>query len=213
MIQFSENAEVLTANNDKLGTIDRIVLNPDTNDVAYLVIKRGFLDTRKKIVPIDMFDEVTEDRLVFRREVSSLEDFLDFEETHFLPYDFEGEGKDSKQKVPGRYLYWYPPYGGLGRIALPPFGVKTEENTPKGMVALEVGANVISKNDEKVGDVESVFADPDSNQATHILISSGFISKTRKLIPVNWIKETLEKEVHLFVDSKLIEKLPEYQVE
>lgn len=55
MIQFSENAEVLTANKEKLGTMDRIVINPDTNDVSHEVIKRGLLDTKKKIIPICIF--------------------------------------------------------------------------------------------------------------------------------------------------------------
>lgn len=73
-------------------------------DVSQVVIKRGFLDTRKKNSPIFIFDHVTENRIILHEQVSNMDVILDFEEMHFLPYDFETEGKESKQKISGHYL-------------------------------------------------------------------------------------------------------------
>jgi uncharacterized protein YrrD len=69
----------------------------------------------------------------------------------------------------------------------------------------------MSSDDEHVGDVERIFVDPDSNQATHFVISQGLLFKDRKLVPAHWVTSVEEDKVHLSVNSHLLERLPSYQ--
>ena len=88
---------------------------------------------------------------------------------------------------------------------------QTAQNIPEETVALKEGADVISADGDHMGDVERVLADPDSNQATHFLISKGLLLKEKKLIPAAWVSRVTENEVYLAVGSKLVDRLPAQQ--
>ena len=80
------------------------------------------------------------------------------------------------------------------------------------MVALAEGAKVLSEDGEHVGNIETLITDP-NERVTHLVISSGLLMKERKIIPSHWLGSVTEDEVHLSVESRLLERLPEYRPE
>ena len=90
---------------------------------------------------------------------------------------------------------------------------KTELNIPEGTIALEEGAKVISTEGEKVGEIERVYVDEEEQRVTHLLISQGLVSKSRKLIPSMWVQSVSEDVVRLSVGEQFIETLPQYAAE
>lgn len=217
-MHFKEGAAVYTADHQKAGTIDRVVLDPQTKEVTHLVIYKGFLFTEHKLVPIDLVETTMEDRVLLRNRAKALE-LPEFEKTHYVSPVTE----DTYAKDPNDYkyqVYWYPQAGTvwwyhpaapiLGVPPLP-YATETEKNIPEGTVALNEGAKVMSVDDEHVGDVERVFVDPESDRATHFVISQGLLLKERKAVPTLWVRSMGEEQVQLGVDSSFIDQLPEYQ--
>jgi uncharacterized protein YrrD len=215
-MQFKEGASVFTWDGEKVGSIDRVVLDPKTKEVTHVVVQKGFLFTTDKVVPVSLIGAATEDRVTLREDAGDLEALPDFEEKHYVPIT-EAE----RRKVsPAGYippLYWYPPAGltwwgvpGYG-YPIPPCVVRTERHIPEGTVALEEGAKVLSSDGEHVGDVEAVLTDPEQDRATHLLISQGLLLKEEKLVPTTWVSMVLEDEVHLVVGSRALDQLPEYR--
>jgi uncharacterized protein YrrD len=92
----------------------------------------------------------------------------------------------------------------------PPYMRKTELNIPDGTVPLEEGAKVVSREGDHVGDVERIYAEEEAQRVTHVMISKGLVSKTRKLIPTMWVEHVLEDEVRLSISKNFVEGLPEY---
>jgi len=45
-MQFKENAEVVTSSGDKVGRIDRVVIDPKSNELTHLVVKKTRCDCR-----------------------------------------------------------------------------------------------------------------------------------------------------------------------
>jgi len=88
-----------------------------------------------------------------------------------------------------------------------------EENIPENDVALKEGAKVWSQDSKHVGDVEKLFLDPKAQKVTHLLISKGFLSKERKLVPVDWVENIYEDRVNLTLKESTIDKLPEFHEE
>jgi hypothetical protein len=43
-----------------------------------------------------------------------------------------------------------------------------------------------------------------------LLLKEGKLFKTHKVVPADWIGETYEEEIHLVVDAKLLNGLPDY---
>ena len=222
-MQFTEGAKVFTADGERAGTIDRVVLEPDTKEVTHLVVQKGFLFTEDKVFPISLVGPATEDQVTLREDAGDLEKLPDFEETHYVPVGPSHPGPGPKPAPSSahwaRPLYLYPPLGTWWTGApytdydRPRYVAKTEKNIPEGTVALEEGAKVISSDGEHIGDVERVLTDPQEDRATHLLISEGLILKDKKLIPTGWMSTVHEDEVHLLVGSDSVESLPEYQIQ
>ena len=218
-MQFKENAEVVTSEGDKVGQIDRVVMDPRSKELTHLVVKKGFLFTRDKVLPLDLVETATDDRVVLKAGEEDPDRFPDFEETHYVPIEKTEPSAKGRSDHLSPLAWYYPVPGGawwhvrrLGYpgIPKPPYVRRTEVNIPEGTVALEEGAKVIDTDGEHLGDVERVYADEAEQRVTHLLISKGLLSKSRKLIPSMWVDSVREDEVRLSISERLIEALPEY---
>jgi uncharacterized protein YrrD len=216
-MQFKENAAVVTTDGQKLGKIDRVVFDPNSNELTHLVFKKGFLFTEDKVVPLDCIESATEERVVLKAGQLDLDDIPNFEETHYVPVEEAGVSEERGHGGLEKLAWYYPVPGGAWwrqrslanrGISKPPYVRKTEVNIPEGTVALEEGAKVVSKEGEHVGDIERVYADEEEQRVTHLLISKGLISKSSKLIPTMWVDSVREDEVRLSIGERFVEKLP-----
>jgi len=213
-MQFRQHALVYTFDGKNVGRIDRIVLDPQTKDVTHLVVRNGFLLTEDKVVPVDLIGAATEKGVTLRAEVSDLEALPLFEETHYV----WATGNPSP-KPPGETggndgypLYPHPVLDGVPRIVMtdpppPPYVAETEQNIPAGTVALKEGAEVITADGKHVGTLEQVLTDPGLDQATDLVIAQGLLVKERRRVPIQWVSEVREGEIHLAVGSRTVDEL------
>ena len=216
-MELKEGTDVFTASGEQVGKINRFVLDPATNEVTHIVVQKGWLLPEDKVIRTAMISTATEERVVLNKELSNFDQLPPFEQLHFV----ELNEADINRTNPPTYryapaYYWYPPAGyigypgfGPGYYGLPP--VETTRNIPADTVPLEEGADVISSDGEHIGNIEELMVNPESNKATHFLISEGLLFKERKLIPAHWVRSVEEDKVHLSVPSQLLERLPAYQ--
>ena len=208
---FKKGVDVFSSDDEKIGTLDRVVMDPKTKEVTHIIIREGFLFTEDKVVPLDLIGSVTDERIALQGSKEHLDELPDYEETHFVP-------RDATVDDDMNTLYWNPPvdaWSGSGRYPIYPPSLyvrRTEKNIPEGMVALAEGAKVLSEDGEQVGNIETLVTDPNEH-VTHVVISSGLLMKERKIIPAYWLESVAEDEVHLSVESRLLERLPEYRPE
>jgi uncharacterized protein YrrD len=216
-MHFKENAEVVTSEGNKVGQVDRVVIDPGSKKLTHLVVKKGLLFTEDKVIPLDLVETATEDRIVLKEGPRDPDDFPDFEETHFIPVketeSFETRGKEGLSALAWYYpfpggAWWHTRMGAYPGYAKPPYVRRTELNIPEGTVPLEEGAKVVGKEGEHVGDIERVYVDDEEQRVTHLLISKGLISKSQKLIPSMWVESVREDEVRLSIGERFVEKLP-----
>jgi uncharacterized protein YrrD len=217
-MKLKEDAKVVTADGQTVGHVDRVVMDPRTKEVTHVVVRKGWLFTEDRVVPIDLIGGVVDDQVRLREDAGDLERLPYYEETTYIPLDEVERSRvpaDTQTRVAP--LYWYPPYAaagwdtfGFGYVG-PQYVARTKENVPEGTVALAEGAKVISADGQHLGNVEQVLTDPQSDRATHLVISEGLLLKTRRLIPTAWISDLGRDEVHLAVGAQLIQELREYQ--
>ncbi len=224
-MQFKHGTHVYTSDGQDVGTVDRVVLDPQTNEVNDLVVRKGWLFIEDKVVPLALVASAAEDRITLRKSGSDLQKLPKYEETYYVRAADNGIVPHVNDAPPSREysepVYGYPPvgtawWGGgayLDYMPLdlqPEFVARVQKNIPDGTVAVREGARVVSRDGKHVGDVEEIFTDPTSNRMTHIVISQGVLFKDRKLIPTNWIKAESEEEVSLTVETEVVNNLPEY---
>jgi len=207
-MEFRRGVDVLTSEGEHAGSLDEIVLNPQTKEMTHLVIRKGVLFTEDRLVPIDMVAKAGEEEIRLREFPADVENLPIFEETHYVPLD-QDEVKINSLDTTAPPSYWYPFYPPGGAVF--PAIERTERHIPEETVPLKVGAKVVNAEGDHVGNVEEVLTDPEADRATHFLISQGLLLKQSKLVPVEWVSDFGEDQIGLVVGSGILEDLPEYE--
>lgn len=212
-MQLQKKANVIAANGQSIGRIDRVVLNPVTKVITNIVVHKSALFNKEdKVVPITLVAETTEDQIVLRGEAGELDSFPPFEERRVVAEKPDEEPSQS-MNTPQPVNYGIP---GVSPAFVPPPGdqfiTQIEQNIPEGTVAMKEGAKVVSSEGEHVGNVERVFADTSIDQITHLLVSRGMFVKEAKLVPVKWVMTMGEDEVHLRVKKDSVEELEDVSI-
>ena len=206
IIQFQKNANVLTASGRQIGSLERVVLHPETKVITDIVVRRGALLGREyRVVPIDLVAETSESQISLRAEAGELASFPLFEEQRIVAEadeHFSGGSSDLPPIVGGVPGVGPALTSGSGE----PFITKMEQNIPEGTVALKEGARVLSSDDKHIGNVDRVLADPSMDRATHLVITQGLLVKEKKLIPMQWVMMLGENTVHLQVTEAEIKE-------
>lgn len=86
-MQFKKDAPVYTADDQQVGAIDRVVLDPQTNDVSHIVIRQGWFFAEDKVLPIALVDTANAERIQLRRAVKNLDALPRFEDVYYIPYE------------------------------------------------------------------------------------------------------------------------------
>ena len=78
-MQFKKGADVFSGEGEKIGTLDRVVIDPRTREVSNLVVGKGILFRTDKVIPITLVDLDIEGPIVLKKTNQDiLEDFPDF---------------------------------------------------------------------------------------------------------------------------------------
>jgi uncharacterized protein YrrD len=215
-MQFKENVDVFTYDGEKVGQVDRVVIDPQDGEVTHLVVRKGFLFPEDKVLPVDLVESAEEKRVTLRQDAGDLHKLPRFEEAHYVGLDSDEITRTAYPVESAQPIYWYPPYGtpvGYPPFATPPYPTYIERNIPPGTVPLKEGARVVSVDGKDVGDVEEVFSDNETEKVTHILVAEGILFKRHKLVPMHWIQSVDENQIRLSVKASILKNLPDYAEE
>lgn len=204
-ILFQKNASILNASGNQIGSLERVVLHPETKVITDIVVRGGGLFSKEyRVVPVDLVAETTEDQILLRADAGEWESYQLFEERRIIENE---ERFNAPSDVPP-VVYGVP---GVGPALTPdtgePFATRLEQNIPEGTVALKEGAKVLTADDKHVGNVDRVLADPSQEQATHLIITQGLLVKEKKLIPMKWVMMLGEDSVHLHLTEAELKEL------
>ena len=208
MIRLIKGAEVFSSVGEKIGLLDRVVLDPETKKVSHITVTQGFLLSTSKVIPIS-YVNLDGERIILTKNAMELADLPDFEESMYVSLGRTGQPEEDVETI-----YWYPPHHSFwwttgSRFGYPkPKFVKPEKTIPEGTVPLEEGAKVISEDGKHIGNAERVIVETSDKLATHIIVSEGLILKERKSIPTLWITEVEDDKIKLSIGSNFLSNYP-----
>jgi uncharacterized protein YrrD len=107
---LKEGVGVFTSDGQKVGEIERVVTDPANEKVTHVVVRKGGLFKKDKVVPISLVGNATVDRVTMREDAKDLEALPNFEKTHYIPISTV-ETQADKESDASTPLYWYPPTG------------------------------------------------------------------------------------------------------
>lgn len=217
-MKLTKDAGVFSSAGEKIGTLDRVVLDPETMDVTHLVIKEGVLFTTDNLVPIEYLDRQEGGRITLNKTADELGDLPPYDESAYVGYDRRDYAEEADVEAADA-VFWYPPIhtawwsiGGGVLVSPKPRFVKKADTLPQDVVALEEGAEVIAGDGNEIGAVEQVIVEPEEHRATHIVVGRGLITKEYKALPTSWIRDVTEEKVYLTIHTDFFERLPEHEI-
>lgn len=204
-ILFQKNANVLSASGQHFGSLQRVVLHPETKVITDIVVQGGGLFNKEyRVIPIEQIAETTEAQVQLSSEAGEWESFALFEEKRIV----EEGGQFNSHRDTSSVIYGVPGMGGPAVVAgsEEQFPTRLEQNIPEGTVALKEGAKVYTADDKHVGNVDRVLADPSADRASHLIVTHGLLVPEKKLIPMHWVMMLGEEKVHLNVTEAQIKE-------
>lgn len=213
-MRFAKGMDIWSAQGEKIGTLSRVVIDAKTRDLTDIVVDRGAFTVGEKVIPAGLVDLEREDKIQLKETNQSVDEFLDYETTHYVSLDNVDEPYENIQAS-----FWYPPTnlnlapggGGMLPDVAPDHVARTETSIPEGRVTISQGAQVFSSDDKHLGNVEQVIVDSESNLLSHFVIGKGFLFKEHKLAPAHWVQTVSEDKVYLAVEARLFDRLPDYK--
>ena len=213
MIRLQKDADIFSSVGEKIGKLDRVVLDPETKEVSHIVAKQGLFFSTSKVIPIS-YVKLDGKRITLTKNEMELDDLPDFTETAYISTETPDDSEENAEPVffyPPQHIAWWTT-GGRIWYPKPRYVLKTEEAVPEKTVALEEGATVVGSDGEDIGEIERVIVTESDKRASHIVVSRGLLSKEHKLVPTLWITDVTEDKVYLTIDSEMFERLPEHEL-
>lgn len=215
-MRLVNGADILSPRGKKLGTLNRVIIDPGTREVTHLVIEKGFLFSTNKVVSIEAVNPDSDENIVLLTSEDDLDEYRDFEDAQYVDVDEAERPADELE-----YAYWYPPLSATWwrpAMHMPPPAMTTfipkpnsSIDIPEGSIAMQEGAEVYSRDEKQVGSIEQLIVHPEDNRITHFVVGEGLLFRENKLIPVTWVADIEEDKVRLSVGAGTLERLPEYQ--
>jgi sporulation protein YlmC with PRC-barrel domain len=176
----------------RVGHLENIILNPETEKVTYLVVRGNDLQNTERIVPEKLVAEATPDTVHLSISTERFEQMKNFVQEEYIPSNI--------------MLYMADM---AGWNAGTPAGVFVEhEAVPAGGMVVHKGAKVFAT-DGHVGKVDDFLVEKKTGRITHLILLEGhFWGKREISVPVNCIDRYEEGNAYLNIDKRGVEDLP-----
>jgi sporulation protein YlmC with PRC-barrel domain len=195
MMDIPINAKVLCADGQPCGRTSYVVLNPVTETMTHVVVKRGVWPHDERLVPIGLVTESALDHIRLSCSKDKLAALDSFIETDFV------ESEVDQYLTDPYVLAWPYRYSEKTHIPL------EHERIPIGELAVRRGARV-ETSDGYAGHVDGFLVDENSEHITHLVLRAGHLWGQKDVtVPVSEIARIDEDVVHLKLDKHSIEHL------
>lgn len=206
-------AMVYSRDGQKLGNVERLILNERRQRVEALVVHKPLLGDNK-IVEMPLVERVGDDGIVLRisaDETKLLPTFVREKFVEIAPEAALDALYASFAPGTGTFLA-APPVAGRrtfedfadgGRLTpIPPDATVTvESNVPDDYDVIGPGTDVFAVDGQKVGTVSEVMVDGDGD-ITGFVVEKGLLFKHDVFIPVDWIHDIGNQHIHLKVTAE-----------
>ncbi|HMM40864.1 MAG TPA: PRC-barrel domain-containing protein [Thermomicrobiales bacterium] len=191
--------DVLTSDGEKLGTVERLVLDANSKQITEMIVSGGFFGSEDRIVDVSMVAAQSGGSLQLdlpKREAEQLPTYVQqqyvevpHDDYHSLPF------VQANPSGGGLYLYGAP-YAGRGYEgrddsfydAAPSDApiVENRSNLEETDTLISTGTDVVGADGDKLGSVDEVYLGTDG-EITGFLVKKGLIFTHDIRIPMDWV--------------------------
>ena len=215
-MQVELGAKVQTADGKQIGSIDKLILEPDSGDIRAIVVQKGLLFSDDIEINLDGIVGLEDGVVQIRYTERQLND---------LPRFFEGSYTTPPPEHHAMYadqfgytesaLLW--PGGGAASTNTALYGTEAMGDVGDEISAMhleqdvsnaviEEGSDVRSQDDETVGSVHRVIFDPATGHPSALVVRKGWLFTEDVELPASLIASVDDQVVYLNVDKETVKQ-------
>lgn len=204
--------DVIGSDGNKVGTVDRVIIHPDTLEVDGFVVHEGTIFTHDRIVEEEFVDRIDDDGKVVLNITSKDEQQLPelasrtvTEPKHGMLDRITEMNYMATPSAAGQFLVLSEPVDGrtppapdspMQPAPADPPTMTEQTNLPENTVTIEAGTDVVDVNGQKLGSIDEVIYDA-ADKLQAIVIEDGLIFKHHVQVPASWIDSMTHDVVKL----------------
>lgn len=206
-------SDVFGSDGEKVGSVERIVVDSNTKEIHKFIVHRGFLTHNDKLVDIAMVSGQDDDGLRLDLTSDQVNELPDYVEERFVQVPEQDQSAMPfilpNAMGAGAYLYGAP---NVGRgyegsqdsffDAAPSVApvIEQQSNIPETDVMISEGTDVYGSDGDKVGSVGEILVSNDG-AINGFVVSKGLIFKKNVRIPIDWVESADGSKIRLSVTS------------
>jgi uncharacterized protein YrrD len=209
-------AKVATADGKELGTIDKLILEPESGEVKAVVVQKGLLFTHDIEIPLDGIVGQENGAVLLRYTADQVDDLPRFlAGSYTTPPPGRVTEYEAAYGFPSATYLW-PAFGrgapaptAYGDEAVGAVGDEVQALHRKqgfGNAVIEVGSEVRSRDGEKVGTVRRVVFDPSDGQPSSIVVREGFLFTEDVEFPAGLISSADDGVIYLDMPHEALKR-------
>lgn len=214
--QLEAGVSVISRDDRKLGVLSRFVVGRDSRKLTHVVVDTGILRSgtplweggwglsHDRVVPVGVLGLTGDGALRLTMTADEFRDLsVDYIDEHFEPYPDDVPGRPDLSDV-GRFALSLPgepgPWVLCESLAHAPDAVDLREDMPVWRMDPH----------EKIGEVERLLIDEQTQQVTALVIRRGFIFSKEVVLPMSQVTEVLPHVVRADIGDTALHALEEY---
>ncbi|RME55036.1 MAG: hypothetical protein D6790_16290, partial [Caldilineae bacterium] len=190
----------------RCGTLHKLVVDPHTRRVTHLIVEKGFLQKKDRVIPVTAVSKVEDEDIYLACASADLERYPVYREKEFeLPApEWRAERKYGEHEV-----FWGTYYG-LDDYpeVVPKQRYRVQEGIPSDLETIGAGLPVYNV-DGVVGRLHHVLVNPETDEITHLVVRKG-IFPYRLVIPMDAVTAIDSDGVSVSLNNEELKKLSRY---
>jgi uncharacterized protein YrrD len=209
-------AHVRTSDDQDVGSIERLIVDPSSGEVKAAVIRKGFLLTEDIQLPLSALQATPQGEVRLRCTADQVQELPRF---HDAEYTAPPTGYASPLGYPSAALLWpvdYPlpvPTAGTPRPSLAESDeVLRQRGVDLDNVVIARGSDVIDRDGDKVGEIQSVTVDATTGRPTTITIRKGILFTEDVGLSADAIERVTDGRVYLTLDKEQLKTQSQFVI-
>nr|WP_290668464.1 BON domain-containing protein [Ardenticatena sp.] len=197
------------ATDGEIGTLQYVILNPNTRTVSDIVVRSGRLFKRARVISARYIDHVDQDGAIHLSVDSEfVRNCRVFAHKEFTTPEWASETGYNAEHV----LIWHDPYAGptLKQLPRPVVRVHIDRGTDEMTPLVGRGSAVYTKTGERVGTVDHIAVDPATLQPLYVVVRLPGIRRRRVVVPADQVQAWQHQSITLALEKKDLHALPPY---
>jgi uncharacterized protein YrrD len=212
---------VISKDGEKIGTVDRIVLDPDTRELVEIVVHHGVFFANDRIIEKQFIEGVDANGLLLSIDAAEAAEMPRFFETEYVipapqelydtPYPIETFVNAGGMTTSP--ILWRTGYGGsrnrvaaqslFGYSVVESGSIEVRDSLAAGLVAITTGTDVIGSDGCRVGTVTELTYD-EAGTLTGVVTSSGFVIHHHALVNGELVASITPEHIRLTVPADAV---------